>query len=161
MLYELDLRLRPSGNKGPVATHVDAFSKYQRERGLDLGAHGADARARWSRGDAALAREVEAEVDGRPRPCRATAPRSAAEAAEMRALIEKEKPPRDIWDVKLVPGGLIDLEFIAQVAVLTGRVEGEAQGDRDGRDAGATVDPTSRTGRRVRTWSKPGRSTFR
>ena len=44
------------------------------------------------------------------------------EALEMRAMIEKEKPPRDIWDLKLVPGGLIDLEFIAQVAVLTGGV---------------------------------------
>ena len=40
----------------------------------------------------------------------------------MRAMIEKEKPPRDLWDLKLVPGGLIDLEFIAQVAVLTGAV---------------------------------------
>ena len=51
-----------------------------------------------------------------------------AEAAEMRAMIEKEKPPRDLWDLKLVPGGLIDLEFIAQVAVLTGGVgAGEAR----------------------------------
>ena len=31
--------------------------------------------------------------------------------------------PRDLWDLKLVAGGLIDLEFIAQVAVLTGGVE--------------------------------------
>ena len=45
----------------------------------------------------------------------------------MRALIEEEKPPRDIWDIKLVPGGLIDLEFIAQVATLTGKVEGEGR----------------------------------
>ena len=43
-----------------------------------------------------------------------------AEARKMRALIEQEKPPKDIWDIKLIPGGLIDLEFIAQVAVLTG-----------------------------------------
>jgi len=43
----------------------------------------------------------------------------------MRRLIEAEKPPRDVWDVKLVPGGLIDLEFIAQVAVLTGQASGE------------------------------------
>jgi glutamate-ammonia-ligase adenylyltransferase len=42
----------------------------------------------------------------------------------MRALIEEEKPPRDLWDLKLVPGGLIDLEFIAQYAVLTGQVAG-------------------------------------
>jgi len=41
----------------------------------------------------------------------------------MRALIEQEKPPRDLWDLKLAPGGLIDLEFIAQVAVLTGGIE--------------------------------------
>ena len=40
----------------------------------------------------------------------------------MRAMIEKEKPPRDLWDIKLVPGGLIDLEFIAQVAVLCGQL---------------------------------------
>ena len=38
----------------------------------------------------------------------------AAEAAAMRAMIEKEKPSRDLWDIKLIPGGLIDLEFIAQ-----------------------------------------------
>jgi glutamate-ammonia-ligase adenylyltransferase len=41
----------------------------------------------------------------------------------MRALIEKEKQPRDLWDIKLIPGGLIDLEFIAQVAAITGNVE--------------------------------------
>jgi glutamate-ammonia-ligase adenylyltransferase len=39
-----------------------------------------------------------------------------ADAVEMRKLIEAEKPPRDLWDLKLVPGGLIDLEFIAQCA---------------------------------------------
>jgi len=43
-----------------------------------------------------------------------------ADAAEMRSVLEHEKPARDIWDLKLTPGGLIDLEFIAQVAVLTG-----------------------------------------
>ena len=42
----------------------------------------------------------------------------------MRGLIETEKPPRDGWDLKLVPGGLIDLEFIAQCAVLAGEVDG-------------------------------------
>jgi glutamate-ammonia-ligase adenylyltransferase len=47
-----------------------------------------------------------------------------ADASDMRAMIEKEKPPRDLWNIKLVPGGLIDLEFIAQVGVITGRVEG-------------------------------------
>jgi glutamate-ammonia-ligase adenylyltransferase len=46
----------------------------------------------------------------------------------MRAMIEAEKPPSDAWDLKLVAGGIIDIEFIAQFAVLTGNVEGPANG---------------------------------
>lgn len=121
VLYELDLRLRPSGNKGPVATHVDAFKKYQRQEAWTW-EHMALARARAIGGDAALCAEVETEVAAV-----LTLPRDAAkvmaEASEMRGLIEKEKPPRDLWDIKLIPGGLIDLEFIAQVAEITGHVE--------------------------------------
>jgi glutamate-ammonia-ligase adenylyltransferase len=121
VLYELDLRLRPSGNKGPVATHIDAFKKYQRQEAWTW-EHMALARARAIGGDAALCAEVEAEVAALialPR----DAGRVKAEASEMRALIEKEKSPRDLWDIKLIAGGLIDLEFIAQVAVITGQVE--------------------------------------
>ena len=61
VLYELDLRLRPSGNKGPVATHIDAFRKYQREEAWTW-EHMALTRARAIAGDAALCGEVEAEV---------------------------------------------------------------------------------------------------
>ena len=123
VLYELDLRLRPSGNKGPVATHVDAFKKYQRGEAWTW-EHMALTRARVVAGDPALAAEIEAEVTeilALPRDKK----KVAAEAFEMRALIEKEKPARDLWDIKLIPGGLIDLEFIAQVAVLGGRLNGE------------------------------------
>ncbi|TIS64082.1 MAG: bifunctional [glutamine synthetase] adenylyltransferase/[glutamine synthetase]-adenylyl-L-tyrosine phosphorylase, partial [Mesorhizobium sp.] len=60
-----------------------------------------------------------------------------ADASEMRALIDTEKPPRDLWDIKLIPGGLIDLEFIAQVAVITGAVEA-------GRRATATAEVLAR-----------------
>lgn len=135
VLYELDLRLRPSGNKGPVATHVDAFKKYQRQDAWTW-EHMALARARTIGGDAALCAEVETEVAAilaLPR----DAAKVMAEASEMRAMIEKEKPPRDLWDIKLIPGGLIDLEFIAQVAVLTGHVEA-------GRRATATADILAR-----------------
>ena len=76
-------------------------------------------------------------------------------------MIEKEKPPRDLWDLKLVPGGLIDLEFIAQVAVLTGGVAGE----RAGRPAPAKswrilrrTSPIPRSGRNL---STPMRSIWR
>ncbi|MBN9269715.1 MAG: bifunctional [glutamine synthetase] adenylyltransferase/[glutamine synthetase]-adenylyl-L-tyrosine phosphorylase, partial [Mesorhizobium sp.] len=73
-------------------------------------------------GDEALGREVEAEVAellALPR----DAAKVKAEASDMRAMIEAEKPARDLWDIKLVPGGLIDLEFIAQVAVIIGQLE--------------------------------------
>lgn len=121
VLYELDLRLRPSGNKGPVATHIDSFKKYQRQEAWTW-EHMALSRSRAIAGDASLRGEVEAEVAavlGQPR----DAAKVMSEAADMRAMIEAEKPPRDLWDIKLIPGGLIDLEFIAQVAVITAQVE--------------------------------------
>ncbi len=82
-------------------------------------------RARPIAGDAAFCAEIEAEVReilSLPR----DAAKVAAEARDMRALIEEEKPPRDLWDIKLIPGGLIDLEFAAQVATLTGGLDGVA-----------------------------------
>ncbi|MGB3386921.1 MAG: bifunctional [glutamine synthetase] adenylyltransferase/[glutamine synthetase]-adenylyl-L-tyrosine phosphorylase [Pseudaminobacter sp.] len=120
VLYELDLRLRPSGNKGPVATHIDAFRKYQNEQAWTW-EHMALTRARAVAGDEALCDEAEAEVAAVIALPRDKA-RIAKEAVEMRHMIEEEKPPRDLWDLKLVPGGLIDLEFIAQVGVLTGQL---------------------------------------
>ena len=125
VLYELDLRLRPSGNKGPVATHVDSFRKYQRGEAWTW-EQMALTRARVVAGDASLVEEVEAEVAELMALPRA-AKKVFADAAEMRRLIGEEKPPRDAWDLKLVPGGLIDLEFIAQTATLTGNLEGEGR----------------------------------
>lgn len=120
VLYEIDLRLRPSGNKGPVATHLDAYSKYQREE-AEIWEHMAMTRARVIAGDGALDKAVSGEIAAVLAKGEA-ATKVFKEARQMRALIEQEKPPRDLWDLKLVPGGLIDLEFIAQVAVLTGKV---------------------------------------
>jgi glutamate-ammonia-ligase adenylyltransferase len=120
VLYELDLRLRPSGNKGPVATHIESFVKYQREQAWTW-EHMALTRARGIAGEEKFLARVEREVEkviSRPR----DAAKLAKDALDMRALIEEEKPPRDIWDLKLIPGGLIDLEFIAQVATLLGKV---------------------------------------
>lgn len=122
VLYELDLRLRPSGNKGPVATHIESFRKYQRQDAWTW-EQMALSRARPIAGDPGLCDELRAEVAAI-----LALPRDAAkvrrEAFDMRNLIEEEKPPRDLWDIKLIPGGLIDLEFIAQVAVITGQFDG-------------------------------------
>ncbi|WP_144378579.1 bifunctional [glutamine synthetase] adenylyltransferase/[glutamine synthetase]-adenylyl-L-tyrosine phosphorylase [Mesorhizobium amorphae] len=125
VLYELDLRLRPSGNKGPVATHVDAFRKYQRQEAWTW-EQMALTRARAVAGDPALCAEIEQEVDNVLAQPRDRA-KVAAEAVEMRKLIEEEKPPHDRWDIKLIPGGLIDLEFVAQVATITAQLEGDVR----------------------------------
>ena len=139
MLYELDLRLRPSGNKGPVATHIEAFRKYQREDAWTW-EHMALTRARPVAGDAALCSTVEAEVAdilARPR----DAAKVFRDAAEMRATIAAEKPPRDIWDLKLIPGGQIDLEFVAQCARLTDHIEEDVWPPTSTGDALARLTP--------------------
>jgi [glutamine synthetase] adenylyltransferase / [glutamine synthetase]-adenylyl-L-tyrosine phosphorylase len=126
VLYEVDFRLRPSGNKGPVATHIDAFRKYQLTDAWTW-EHMALTRARPVAGDETLFAEIEQDVSdilAMPR----DAAKIAKDVAEMRAMIEAEKPPSDAWDLKLVAGGIIDIEFIAQFAVLTGNVEGPANG---------------------------------
>jgi [glutamine synthetase] adenylyltransferase / [glutamine synthetase]-adenylyl-L-tyrosine phosphorylase len=115
-LYEVDLRLRPSGRQGPLATQFSAFSRYQRE-GAETWEHMALTRARVVAGDRSLGREIEAVVEAtlaKPREVE----KLSREAREMRELIAREKPGADPWDLKLVPGGLIDIEFIAQFLTL-------------------------------------------
>ena len=112
VLFEVDMRLRPSGNKGPVATRIRAFRKYQQDEAWTW-EHMALTRARMVCGDRGLVDEacaVVAETLSRQR----DEEKIKADVREMRDLIEREKPPRDIWDLKLIPGGLIDIEFIAQ-----------------------------------------------
>ncbi|MCM2291922.1 bifunctional [glutamine synthetase] adenylyltransferase/[glutamine synthetase]-adenylyl-L-tyrosine phosphorylase [Allorhizobium sp. BGMRC 0089] len=117
VLYAVDMRLRPSGNKGPVATRLHAFARYQKEEAWTW-EHMALSRARLIAGDTQLMQEaarVVADVLLLPR----DTAKIAADVAEMRALIEQEKPPHSLFDLKLVPGGMIDLEFMAQFLVLT------------------------------------------
>ncbi len=128
VLYEVDMRLRPSGNKGPVATRITSFAKYQAEEAWTW-EHMALTRARLLCGDDSLvaeAGEIFRGVLGRKRDVAKT----AKDVAEMRTLIDQEKPPKDIWDLKLIPGGLIDIEFIAQFLALIAPARGAAQPDR-------------------------------
>jgi glutamate-ammonia-ligase adenylyltransferase len=120
VLYEVDMRLRPSGNKGPVATHIESFGKYQRTEAWTW-EHMALTRARAIHGDESFIAHITAEIDevlSAPRDVK----KIAKDVREMRDLIYQEKPPRDDWDFKLKPGGIVDLEFIAQFAVLVGNV---------------------------------------
>lgn len=111
-LYEVDMRLRPSGNKGPVATGLRSFSEYQASEAWTW-EHLALTRARVVSGSEALKTKVEAVIRDvllRPR----DKAKVAADVLEMRQRIWEQKQTASIWDFKQVRGGLVDLEFICQ-----------------------------------------------
>jgi glutamate-ammonia-ligase adenylyltransferase len=111
-LYEVDMRLRPSGQKGPVATQLSGFVHYQQHEAWTW-EHMALTRARVVSGPPALRVAVNQAIRSalvRPR----DAAKTAREVRDMRALIEREKGAKDIWELKQVRGGLVDLEFVAQ-----------------------------------------------
>ena len=111
-LFELDFRLRPSGNAGPLATPFEGFIKYQREEAWIWEAQSLT-RARAVAGDGELSARVEAEI---PQILANHKNRDILEKEilDMRKRIEKEKGTNNIWDLKSVAGGLLDIEFIAQ-----------------------------------------------
>ena len=111
-LYEVDMRLRPSGRQGPLATQLASFKLYQQDE-AETWEHMALTRARFVAGDKSLGADVARTVRET-----LTRKRDAAKIAQetraMRALIAKEKGDSDVWDLKLAAGGLIDIEFVAQ-----------------------------------------------
>jgi [glutamine synthetase] adenylyltransferase / [glutamine synthetase]-adenylyl-L-tyrosine phosphorylase len=116
-LYEVDLRLRPSGGKGPVAGTLDAFAAYH-ATDSETWERMALTRARIVAGDPVFGREVMTAIATAA--CRPTAQdRLRRDIKEMRALVAKEKPAKGRFDLKLTPGGLVDIEFAAQFLQLS------------------------------------------
>ena len=111
-LYEVDMRLRPSGKSGPVATSLAAFMVYQ-DKDAWTWEHLALTRARVLCGPEALRGDIGAAIDAVLRRPRDDA-KLAADVLDMRERIEKEKGTQNVWDLKQVRGGLVDLEFTAQ-----------------------------------------------
>jgi glutamate-ammonia-ligase adenylyltransferase len=112
VLYSVDMRLRPSGRSGPLATQLDGFASYQ-EREAWTWEHLALTRARVVSASPAFAERVERAI--RDVLCRERdAAAVAGDVAEMRAAIADEKGDGERWDLKYAVGGLIDIEFIAQ-----------------------------------------------
>jgi len=111
-LYDVDMRLRPSGNKGPAAVSFKSFADYH-ERESWTWEHLALTRARVVAGPEKLRMRIEAEIAAR-----LTAPRDRtlilADARDMREKIAAQYPGSNRWDLKYAPGGLIDIEFLAQ-----------------------------------------------
>jgi [glutamine synthetase] adenylyltransferase / [glutamine synthetase]-adenylyl-L-tyrosine phosphorylase len=121
VLYPVDMRLRPSGRSGPVATQIDGFKSYQEHEAWTW-EHMALTRARVVSASPDFARRVEAAIRDvlcQPRDAAAT----AGDVVEMRGAIAKEKGDADPWDLKYAAGGLIDIEFIAQYLQLAHAAE--------------------------------------
>jgi glutamate-ammonia-ligase adenylyltransferase len=111
-LYQVDMRLRPSGRAGPLATRLDGFAVYQESEAWTW-EHMALTRARVVSAPVEFKSRIEAVIQDILRRHR-DANLTAGDVVEMRAAIAKEKGDRDRWDLKYVAGGLIDIEFIAQ-----------------------------------------------
>ena len=115
-LYDVDVRLRPEGAKGMLVVSLDAFERYQRDEAWT-----------WEHMALCRARPIFGSAEARGRAARIIdevlrMPRDRIEvirdAAKMRAEMERYKPPKSALDVKLGPGGLVDLEFAVHVLQL-------------------------------------------
>ncbi|MEM6664564.1 MAG: glutamine-synthetase adenylyltransferase, partial [Pseudomonadota bacterium] len=117
-MYEVDMRLRPSGRQGPVAVSLRSFQKYQTEEAW-VWEHMALSRARVIAGPDALQDRIRKVRTG------ALAARKGSEAVmsearEMRGrLIEANARSRsDNWSLKHAAGGLMEIEFLTQTGAL-------------------------------------------
>ncbi len=115
-LYEVDMRLRPTGNKGPVAVSLESFSRYHAAESWTW-ERLALTRARVIAAPESLGAEVNAVIEG----TLTTPPdreKIVRDAADMRAKLFAQFPGRSPWDLKFAHGGLVDIEFIAQALQL-------------------------------------------
>lgn len=115
-LYEVDMRLRPSGRAGPVATSLQSFTTYQETEAWTW-EHLALTRARVLAGEPGLAGEVEAFRRGLLQR-KGQQDRVKPDVAEMRARLAGAKPPQGAWDAKNGPGRIMDIELAAQTLAL-------------------------------------------
>ncbi len=112
VLYDVDMRLRPSGRAGPVASRFDAFAEYQ-EREAWTWEHMALTRARVISSSPDFRDKIESIIRGvlTRRRDRASI---AIDVADMRRAIALEKGEGDVWDLKYAAGGMVDIDFMAQ-----------------------------------------------
>lgn len=116
-LYEVDVQLRPSGRAGPVAVKISSFESYYRDDAWTW-EFMALTRIRPVTGDEALSRRIVETARNSLRQ-KAADPKITEDVSDMRRRMARERPSRSQWDIKLAPGGLVDIEFVIQHAILT------------------------------------------
>ncbi len=120
-LYEVDMRLRPSGESGMLVSTVQGFRNYQRDDAWTW-EHQALVRARFVAGDpkvAAVVDDLRTEILRKPRDEAALAWEVQAMREKMRKhLLPGERPEDGEFHLKQGAGGIVDIEFMVQYAVL-------------------------------------------
>ena len=121
VLYDVDMRLRPSGRAGPVASRLDSFAEYQDHEAWTW-EHMALTRARVISSTPEFRLRIERivrDVLTRPRDNAII----ASDVAEMRRAIALEKGEDELWDLKYAAGGMVDIDFITQFLQLVHAAE--------------------------------------
>ena len=115
-LYEVDMRLRPSGESGPIASSLAAFAQYQRESAWTWEHHGADPGTADRRRPGIARARRRSDRGGADRTARPE--RLLADVADMRRRIAEAHAGPSPWDLRNRRGGLVDLEFTVQYLML-------------------------------------------
>lgn len=115
-LYEVDMRLRPSGRQGPVATSMQSFQSYQQDEAWTW-EHLALTRARFIAGNTVLGDEIESFRTALLA-AKGKGAQVLADVADMRARLAEAKPAVDQWEAKLGAGRMQDVELVAETAAL-------------------------------------------
>jgi glutamate-ammonia-ligase adenylyltransferase len=111
-LYDVDMRLRPTGNKGPVAVSLESFDRYHKSESWTW-ERMALTRARMLCGPPALSQQVE-QIIRRTLTSGVDPDVLQRDVRAMRQTLAANFTPKSHWDLKFTPGGLVDIEFIAQ-----------------------------------------------
>ena len=120
-LYEVDMRLRPSGNAGPIATSLAAFAQYHAKMAWTW-EHLALTRARVVTGSDALRTAIQGIIR-QTLETRRDPIKLLVDVAAMRGRMAREHKADPLWEVKHHRGGLVDIEFIAQYLQLRWAVD--------------------------------------
>ena len=117
-LYEVDMRLRPSGNAGPIAVNLDTFNQYQEGKAWTW-EHMALTRARPIAGERHITDAVERTIHNILTNKKRDQDNLLFEVAKMRNRMRQEFKADSLWAVKHTKGGLVDIEFICQYLLLS------------------------------------------
>lgn len=116
-LYEVDVRLRPSGISGPLAVSVESFNEYQKGQAWTW-EHMALTRARVISGPDLLRKKIDKVIGDILCHKKRDQENLLHEVAKMRKRLDDNYKTTNIWAMKHIRGGLIDVEFICQYLTL-------------------------------------------